>query len=200
MVSPRRESGFTLIEAMIVVVIIGVLSVVAVVAYRRWIQTSYLAEAQDMVSNIRSAEEAFRSENGLAYLPVSSGLGAVGGYDYPAPTPGAFKTGWGAACTWCVTSNAWQQLAVQPSGPVAYGYSVLTNPTTDYATSPPTYSVPPTLPSYITVAHTSMNLSAMGGQPWYVVVADGDYFGTGSFTSVIGLSGNNQLFISNGTQ
>jgi hypothetical protein len=45
-----------------------------------------------------------------------------------------------------------------------------------------------------------MSLSAMQNQPWYVIEADGDYFGTGSFTKVFGFTGNNQLFISNGTQ
>lgn len=178
---------------MIVVVIIGIIAVLAVVGYRKWIQTSHLAEAQDMVSHIRSAEEAIRSENGVAYLPVSVGLGPP--HDYPAATPGAFKTVWGAACgsSQCVTANAWQRLAVQPSGPVAYGYSVVTNdPVNDpNATAP--------LPT-VTVNGAAMNVSAMQNQPWYIIEADGDYFGTGSFTSVFAFTGNNQLFISNGTQ
>jgi prepilin-type N-terminal cleavage/methylation domain-containing protein len=197
MVVSRRELGFTLIEAMIVVVIVGIVSLLAVVAYRKWIQTSYLAEAQDMVSHIRSAEEAFHSENGVSYLPVSKNLGK--GFDYPAPTPGGFKTAWGAPCALaqCVTTNAWQQLGVQPNGEVAYGYSVLTNPSTDYTNSPPTFTAPPTT---VVVNGATLDLSAMAGQPWYVIEADGDYFGTGSFTSVIGFTGNNQLFISNGTQ
>jgi prepilin-type N-terminal cleavage/methylation domain-containing protein len=197
--SSRREPGFTLIEAMIVTVIIGIVSVLAVVAYRKWLQTSYLAEAQDMVSNIRSAEDAFYSENGVTYLPVSKGLGP--GYDYPAATPGAFKTGWGAACggAQCATSTAWQQLAVQPSGAVAYGYSVETDGTAGsvYTTSPPTYATPLV---GIKVNGVTVDLSGMAGRPWYVIEADGDFFGRGTFTSVFAFSGNNQLFISNGTQ
>jgi prepilin-type N-terminal cleavage/methylation domain-containing protein len=191
----RREPGFTLIEAMIVTIIIGIVSVLAVVAYRKWVQTSYLAEAQDMVSNIRSAEDAFYSENGVTYLPVSTGLGP--GFDYPAATPGAFKTAWGATCgAQCVKLTAWQQLAVQPSGAVAYGYSVLTD-MGDYTKTPPTYGTPP---ATVKVNGATVNLSGMAGRPWYVIEADGDYFGTGSFTSVFAYAGNNQLFISNGTQ
>jgi len=192
MVVSRRASGFTLIEAMIVAIIIGIAATLAVVAYRNWRQTSYLAEAQDLVSHIRSAEEAFRAENGITYLPVSKGLGP--GFDYPAITPGAFKTGWGSPCssTACWQTNAWQQLGVQPNGPVAFGYSVETNLLTD-----PTGAAAP--PSII-VNGVTMNLSAMQNQPWYVIEADGDYFGTGSFTKVFGFTGNNQLFISNGLQ
>ena len=145
------------------------------------------------MSNIRSAEEAFRAENGVTYLPVSKGLGP--GFDYPAATPGAFKTAWGASCslTQCVAANSWQQLAVQPSAPVAYGYSVQTN---DPVADPTGTAAPPS----ITVNGTTMSLVGMQNQPWYVIEADGDYFGTGSFTKVFAFTGNNQLFISNGTQ
>jgi prepilin-type N-terminal cleavage/methylation domain-containing protein len=90
--SSRYRRGFTLIEAMIVVAIIGVLALLAVVAYKRWIRTSYLAEAYDMISNIRAAEESFRAENG-GYLTISAGLEP--GNMYPAATPGRFKTQWG---------------------------------------------------------------------------------------------------------
>ena len=81
MVVSRRQVGFTLIEAMIVVIIIGITATLAVVGYRKWVQTSHLSEATDMVSHIRSAEEAFRAENGVTYLPVSISIGP--GYDYP---------------------------------------------------------------------------------------------------------------------
>src|SRR5258708_39680807 len=106
---PIRRLGraFTLIEAMIVVVIVGVLAPLATVAYRKWVQGSRLAEAQDLVASIRTAEESFRAENG-GYLNVSKALGP--GNDYPAATPGSFKTGWGAACSTCVTPTSWQAL------------------------------------------------------------------------------------------
>jgi prepilin-type N-terminal cleavage/methylation domain-containing protein len=94
----RSRCGFTLVEAMIVVVVAGVLAVLAVTAYRRWVQTAYLSEAQDMVKSIRAAQESFRAENG-GYLNVSQGLGP--GFDYPLSTPGQSKTAWGGPCAGC---------------------------------------------------------------------------------------------------
>jgi type IV pilus assembly protein PilA len=182
----RHNRGLTLLEALIVVLIVGVLAVLAVAGYKKWIQTSYLAEAQNMVSNIRSAEESFYSENG-AYLNVTGpNLGV--GFDYPAATPGAFKMDWAGPCTPCVTTTSWRALSVQTVGPVFFGYSVWADNTS--TTAPPS----------ITLNGASTSLAGMQGKPWYVIEADGDPRGTGTFTSLYGISANNQIFISGATQ
>jgi prepilin-type N-terminal cleavage/methylation domain-containing protein len=187
----RKGRAFTLIEAVIVVLIVGIVAVIAVNGYKGWIRSSYLAEAQNMVSNIRSAEEAFNAESGAGYYNVTGRLGV--GYDYPAPTPGAFKTNWGADCTACLPlpgqatgAQNWQKLSVQTVGPVIFGFSLLAGTTTP--------------PAGLTVNGTPMDLSAMAGSPWYVIEADGDPKGIGDFMRVYGLSGNNQLFLDNATQ
>lgn len=172
-------------EAMVVAVIVGILSVLAVVAYRRWVTSSKMMEAQNLVSNIRSAEEAFKSENGV-YLQVSLAYAGTGSptQDYPAATPGAFKTGWGADClsTICLKPNSWRQLGVQANGPVVYGYAVVAN--NAGAT-----------PQNILVNNASYSLAAMSTAPWYVVEADGDPLGQGTFTKIFGVSGNNEIFV-----
>ena len=63
--------GFTLIELMIVVVIIGVLAVVAGTAYRRYLDSARTTEAYSMLGEIRNREEAYRAEFS-AYLGWSS--------------------------------------------------------------------------------------------------------------------------------
>ena len=68
MPSVRRSRAFTLIELMFVVILVGVLAMIATVAYRKWVRSSYIGEAQNMLGNIRTAEEAFRAEN-TGYLP-----------------------------------------------------------------------------------------------------------------------------------
>ncbi|MDP9036358.1 MAG: prepilin-type N-terminal cleavage/methylation domain-containing protein [Myxococcota bacterium] len=181
--SHRRSRAFTLVEAMIVVALVGVLAVLATVAYRRWIRTSHVAEGEDVVSSIRSAEESFFAEHG-GYLNVSVGLGPPN--DYPAATPGAFKTAWGGPCSTCVTAAAWTSLNVKPSGPVYFGYSLTAGD--GVASSPP---------ANITVNGSALSLSAMNGKPWYVIEADSNTSGDGvRWTRVFGISGNNRILVS----
>ncbi len=65
----RRKAGFTLVELMIVVAIVGVLSVVAGTAYRRYMDAGRTSEAMAMMGEFRAKEEAYRAENGT-YLPT----------------------------------------------------------------------------------------------------------------------------------
>jgi len=59
-----RKSGFTLVELLIVIAIIGVLSTVGVPTFRRMIQKSKKTEAQVNLGGLYTAEQAFLSEYG----------------------------------------------------------------------------------------------------------------------------------------
>jgi len=65
----RRDQGFSLVELMIVVVIIGVLSAVAMVGYRRWIARARVTEAVGMLGEMNSKEQTYKMEFGT-YLPL----------------------------------------------------------------------------------------------------------------------------------
>jgi prepilin-type N-terminal cleavage/methylation domain-containing protein len=176
----RRAPGFTLIEAMTVVLVVGILAVLAGVAYRSWIRTSHIAEAEDMIAHIRASEESFRAENG-GYIDVTGGLDL--GHLYPRD-PGAFKTAWCAACTFC--THPWSALAVAPQAPVAFGYAVMADNT--LTTAPPQLTL---------TSATAPNLAAMQGQPWYIVEAVGDTNGDGRYVRIYGFSPTTTLLIDN---
>lgn len=70
----QSESGFTVLELMVVVAIVGVLSAVAVPAYSRFAARARQTEAKVALGNIVTAEKSFA----LEYDTYSACLGQIG--------------------------------------------------------------------------------------------------------------------------
>jgi prepilin-type N-terminal cleavage/methylation domain-containing protein len=64
-----RRAGFTLVELMIVVAIIGILAAIGSFGYRRWIGRARITEAVTMLSEMNSKEQTYRMEFGT-FLPL----------------------------------------------------------------------------------------------------------------------------------
>ncbi len=61
--SRRYQSGFTLIELMIVVVVVAILAAIAYPAYTEQIRDSRRAETQGMVMDLAASLESYRAKN-----------------------------------------------------------------------------------------------------------------------------------------
>ncbi|MBA2124527.1 hypothetical protein B9J78_06325 [bacterium Unc6] len=70
----KEKGGFTLVELMIVVIIVGILAVSAVPIYRANMRRAYSAEGFATLGAIRSAQRLYKAEFNT-YLAVTAGTG-----------------------------------------------------------------------------------------------------------------------------
>lgn len=67
----KNNVGFTLIELMIVIAILGIVSAIAIPMYTGYIATARLAEAKNNIAALRLAEEEFFLENNNYFSDMS---------------------------------------------------------------------------------------------------------------------------------
>lgn len=68
----RKQYGFTLIELMIVVAIIGILAAIAIPSYQDYIRKSRRTDATVAISKIQQAQEKWRANNTSYTVDVST--------------------------------------------------------------------------------------------------------------------------------
>lgn len=59
----KKSNGFTLIELMVTVAILGVITAIAIPAYNGYLSTARLAEAKNNIAALKLAEEEYFLEN-----------------------------------------------------------------------------------------------------------------------------------------
>jgi type IV pilus assembly protein PilA len=107
----RRESGFSLIELMIVVAVVGILAAIAIPNYLRFQMRSQAGEGKINVSSIKTAELGYFAEYGT-YIECTAS---------PAATPPGAKTPW-------VDNGGFGRVGWAPEGDVAFIYGVVVGP------------------------------------------------------------------------
>ena len=79
-VMKKNESGFTLIELMIVIAIIGILAAIAIPQFSAYRTRSYNSAAESDLRNAATAQEAYYVDNQTYQGTVSSLIGATYGF------------------------------------------------------------------------------------------------------------------------
>jgi prepilin-type N-terminal cleavage/methylation domain-containing protein len=184
--------GFTLVELMIVVSIVGVLSLVAYEGYHKFVTSSHAMEANAMLSGIKNREENYKAETG-SYLNVSGVLAAnqnTGNFGVLFPMcaagshlPGREKVEWPNAgdCT-AGCCAPWMKLKVNSTAPTYYGFSAVAG------------NGPTGLPAFSLGGNSNILPTSPTG-PWFVATGVADTDGNGVFTTSMISSFDNEVHV-----
>lgn len=112
-----RQGGFTLIELMTVIVILGVLAVVAIGAYAKQVRNAHKTEVVSDLSNIVLREKTWFSTNGH-YASAGTGTGEGPANTYPT---GAQMTAANGPFHWAPMTDDGYSSASQGDGPYYRG-------------------------------------------------------------------------------
>lgn len=105
-----RDAGFSLVELMVVVAVIGILAAIAIPNFQRFQMRAKSSEAKTNIAAIRTAQEAYAAESN----------GYVSALPQPASVPGPRAVAFGAA------NAGFEEIGWLPEGKVFFNYAITT--------------------------------------------------------------------------
>lgn len=141
----KRHKGMSLIELMIVVVIVGILSVLAVSGYRKYVFRARSSEATQILQGIRASQELYFQSFGEYCGNENLSL-------WPANQPTENKVSWDQPNM----PAPWKQLGFRSPGSVWFQYSIVAGRPGNGNPPDRTFQEAPT-------------------GPWFVAIAKGDF-------------------------
>ena len=120
------REGFTLIELMIVVAVIGILAAIAIPAFQRFQLRTRASESKINLAAIDTAQQSYLAEFGR-YLPIASTPNPTGSFG-PGGSGGNQKVAWPPCPVLSPLPNHCV-IGWRPDGPTYYNYVISTNGT-----------------------------------------------------------------------
>ena len=169
----RKVHGYTLVELMAVVTILGILAAISIPMYKGYVYRSKASEATGSLLEIKNRQESYYSDT-QSYLNVSAGKDAW----FPTATPDGNMRAWGS-------DPGWKMLGWQPpGGQVYFSYVVMAGPVG---------STPDSVPGGF-----DTNLGYDGTEAWFVSRALGNLDSDGDYVTFEGYSARSDIWCSSG--
>jgi prepilin-type N-terminal cleavage/methylation domain-containing protein len=116
----RNRAGFTVIELMIGVVIVGILAALAIPSFKGYVYKGRVSEAVSMLNEIKTRQESYRSRHGRYAAVSGTGEWATAAFT-PAGNPGSDPVGW-------QSTDEWEELGIRPPNVVRFRYATVAGP------------------------------------------------------------------------
>lgn len=156
------DSGFTLIEMLIVVAMVAILAGVAVVAYQRHLRSGRIVQGREFIAAIQAREETYYQQHGT-YVTTN-------GTDF---YPGLVTNEEPSVKPWTTPPAGWISLGARPpEHGTTFAYLVVASTGPNHA-----------LDATATALQIPQVAGGMTPQPWYYVIAHADLDGNATYAN-----------------